>query len=80
MTMTQTFDQRIADQNKTPLHYNFIRFIKYTASFNNKNYDEIWDLWQKYTKQCNCYDQSPTKAEFCKWNNLKCTDDILQLI
>jgi hypothetical protein len=74
------FDKRIADKTKTPLHHNFISFIRYTASFNNKPVDEVWRLWKEYTAKCDSYDQSPTKAEFCQWYKLECSENILQLI
>ena len=74
------FDKRIADKTKTPLHHNFISFIKYTDSFNNKPVDEVWRLWKEYTAKCDSYDQSPTKAEFCQWYKLECSENILKLI
>ena len=74
------FDKRIADKTKTPLHHNFISFIKYTDSCHNKPVDEVWRLWKEYTAKCDSYDQSPTKAEFCQWYKLECSENILKLI
>ena len=76
----QTFDERIADKTKTPLHHNFIVFIRHLALNTGKTEDYIYNQWKEYTAKCDSYDQSPLKAEFCQWYKLECSESILQLI
>ena len=83
--MKITFAERIKqgqdkNGNKTPLHANFIDFIREIASINNKHEDAIYDLWRDYVAKCDGYDQSPVKYEFCQWYKLECSENILQLI
>ena len=74
------FEKRIADTNKTPLHKNFIIFIRGLAIENDMHEDGIYDRWQDYVNRCNAYDQSPVKSEFCQWYSLKSTEGLLQLV
>lgn len=69
-TMTQTFEERINDQSKTPLAKAFISNIKTIANLSGKTVDEIWQLWRKYSDYCRAADQSAVLYEFCQWNNL----------
>lgn len=66
----QTFDQRLVDPNKINLDFGFVAFIRDTARANDKTADEVWQLWQDYSKTCDGYDQSAVTQEFLEWNKL----------
>ena len=67
----QTFDERIIDQNKVPLANAFIGDILRIAHLNGKTSEEVWQLWKKYSNDCQNSDQSALIWEFCQWNKFK---------
>lgn len=69
-TLTR-FEERILDDKKTMLAPSFIKFIKESAPLNGKTEDELWDLWQEYSKTCLYSDQSALIWEFCEWYKIK---------
>lgn len=66
-----TFAARIADTSKTPLHHQFIEWVRAVAALNGKSDDEIYAAWLEHSETNRNMDQSPTKYEFCMWRGLK---------
>ena len=66
----QTWQERLADEAKTPLDGAFVHSLLMTASNNERSVDDLWVMWRTYVQTCEGYDQSPTFREFCAWNKL----------
>ena len=65
-----SFEERIADENKTSLAPSFICFVREIALANNTTVDDIYSKWLEYSRDCKNYDQSPVLGEFCRWYKL----------
>jgi hypothetical protein len=68
---TQTFEERINDQTKTPLSDKFVSDIFSVAKANNLTPTETWLKWREHCRINEGMDQSPTFSEFLSWNKLK---------
>ena len=68
---TQTLDERIMDGKKIPLDNGFIGELIRIAELNGKTSNDIWQLWRKYSHECENRDQSAVMFEFLQWNKLK---------
>lgn len=66
----ETFQERINNQDLTPLAPEFIFKIRKTAEVNNHNENDLWKLWKVYSEACDNADQSACFPEFCQWNKL----------
>lgn len=65
------FARRVADTGKVSLAPAFVDWVRKVAAENGLTEDDVWAKWQKYSKDCDAMDQSPSDIEFLQWNNLK---------
>jgi hypothetical protein len=64
---TQTFEERITDQNYTKLAPEFIQFVTETAKLNDKTPTQVWLMWREYAS----HGMSTLISEFVEWYGLK---------
>lgn len=48
-------------------HPQFADQIGQLAEANNKTAEEVYQLWRKYSRDCQNFDQSAILSEFLKW-------------
>ena len=53
------------------IHPDFRQWLESVGKANGKGPMQVYELWRKYARDCQAYDQSPVKFEFLQWNELK---------
>ena len=71
MKTYQTLETRLQDETKVKMHEGFVDFLYDIASKNDREGDDVYQMWREYSEKCTCMDQSPIRYEFLNWYKLK---------